>query len=72
MRFTATLFPLLLSSVVSASVIWPSTGDNQVSIADDDDLSVPGKNPLKYCSKEHGKNILQIGYVDLSPNPPEA
>lgn len=32
---------------------------------------VPGKNPLVFCSGPESY-ILEIAYVDLVPNPPEA
>jgi hypothetical protein len=34
-------------------------------------LEVPGKNPLVFCSGPENY-ILEIAYVDLVPNPPEA
>ncbi|KAF2226200.1 phosphatidylglycerol/phosphatidylinositol transfer protein precursor [Elsinoe ampelina] len=36
----------------------------------DDSLSVPGDNPLFFCSAPD-KDILEIDRVDLSPNPPK-
>ncbi|KAJ9635907.1 Phosphatidylglycerol/phosphatidylinositol transfer protein [Coniosporium tulheliwenetii] len=44
-------------------------GGSQVSI--NEDLSVPGKNPLSFCSAPTD-DILKIDHVDLDPNPPEA
>ena len=35
----------------------------------DDDLDVPGDNPLEYCQKDN-KYSLAIKKVDLTPNPP--
>ena len=34
-------------------------------------LEVPGDNPLVFCSGPESY-ILEIAYVDLVPNPPEA
>lgn len=41
------------------------------AIADEDDLSVPGDNPLQYCGKPDDY-ILSIGNIDVDPNPPAA
>ena len=31
---------------------------------------MPGDNPLKFCKKDHGDDLLVLEKVDLSPNPP--
>lgn len=38
----------------------------------DDDLLVPGQNPLKFCDADRGDDIITIDEVVLTPNPPEA
>jgi len=66
------LAPVLLASAVTArSTGWlGSTADKQVAITDDD-LSVPGENPLKFCA-DPKDYILDLESVNLTPNPPEA
>lgn len=34
-----------------------------------DALSVPGSNPLSFCSSGHSEDIFEISKVSLSPNP---
>lgn len=36
------------------------------------DYPVPGDNPMSFCTQaDLAEDILQLGQVDLSPNPPE-
>jgi hypothetical protein len=59
---------LLMSAVCAVSVAaTPSWMPSQVAI--NEDLSVPGDNPLNFCS-DPKDNILELKSVDLSPNPP--
>ena len=68
MRLISTFLTLFLSCVaLSRSLSF--FGDDQ-HILDDEELSVPGDNPLTYCRKED--HILDIYKVDLAPNPPLA
>ncbi|KAF2235646.1 putative phosphatidylglycerol/phosphatidylinositol transfer protein [Viridothelium virens] len=67
MKF-ATAFFALLSFTSAARASWLD-GGNQVTVTDDEDLSVPGDNPLLFCSKADD-DILTIKQVDLDPNPP--
>jgi hypothetical protein len=67
MRFLAAFAPLLLSTTVTAGSWF---GNEQVALVDNP-LSVPGKNPLTYCTQPDDY-ILDIDHVDLTPNPPEA
>lgn len=34
------------------------------------DLKVPGKNPLEFCKAPHDDDLVIIKNVDLTPNPP--
>ena len=43
----------------------------QLPIEQDDDLKVPGDNPLYYC-EDTKDYILNIDHIDLDPNPPKA
>ena len=65
MKLTASLVPLALCSLASASIFGGQ------AIIEDPDLSVPGDNPLNFC-KGTDDYKLEIEYVDLLPNPPEA
>ncbi|KAI9742932.1 MAG: Phosphatidylglycerol/phosphatidylinositol transfer protein [Claussenomyces sp. TS43310] len=64
----ATLF-FMGSHVAAGSLSFFGTGQSTLA---DDDLSIPGDNPLEYCQAEHATDILLIDHVDLSPNPPLA
>ncbi|KAF6224881.1 hypothetical protein HO133_010075 [Letharia lupina] len=66
MKLTTTLLPLLLSSLATSSSL-SFFGSNQQVL--DDDLKVPGDNPLEFCAKSDDF-ILTINNVDLEPNPP--
>lgn len=67
MRATSSLLTFFLSCVAVSNTLSLFGSDQQVL---DEDLSVPGDNPLFYCQKTED-DILHIDYVDLTPNPPE-
>ena len=69
MRLTPFLLTLCLSCVAVSNTLSLFGSDQQVL---DDELTVPGDNPLFYCQPTEENSILQIDYVDLTPNPPEA
>jgi len=66
MKLTTTLLPLFLSSFAAAKSLSFFGSEQKVL---DDDLSVPGANPLKFCQKTDNYS-LTISNVDLTPNPP--
>ena len=66
MRPILSLLTLFLSCVALSNTLSLFGSDQQVL---DEDLSVPGDNPLFYC--QHTGDVLRIDYVDLTPNPPE-
>ncbi|KAL9595611.1 MAG: hypothetical protein Q9219_006348 [cf. Caloplaca sp. 3 TL-2023] len=67
MKYLYTFLPLYLSTIVaSKSFLF---APNQHTLIDDS-LSVPGDNPLEFCS-DPSNFILTIDNVDLDPNPPE-
>ena len=68
MRLISFLLTLCLSCVAVSHALSLFGSDQQVL---DDELAVPGDNPLFYCQSTD-ENILLIDYVDLTPNPPEA
>lgn len=68
MRFTTATCLAVCASAASA---LPGFFSQDVMTADDKP-SVPGTNPLVYCSADHSSDIVSITAVDLSPNPPEA
>lgn len=67
MRPILSLLTLFLSCVAVSTTLSLFGSDQQVL---DEDLAVPGDNPLFYCQKTE-EDILRIDYVDLTPNPPE-
>jgi hypothetical protein len=71
MRLTPLLVSLLYAATASAEIGFGFLGRQDPLPSTDDDLSVPGQNPLYYCSDPEN-DILTIEKVDLEPNPPEA
>jgi hypothetical protein len=68
MRLSA-LVVALAASVNARSIFRP---DGQSLARRDDDLAVPGQNPLKFCEADRGNDLITIEEVVLTPNPPEA
>lgn len=78
MKFTAAATTLLLAASTASALATPwldsltgaSSSKSQATLADEP-MPVSGDNPLFYCAapKEY---ILDIDYIDLSPNPPLA
>jgi len=68
MKLSISLFSLVLSTIVSSSSLPFSLGGAQKTLGDG--APVPGDNPLKFCKKDHGDDILVLEKVDLTPNPP--
>lgn len=66
MKLTTTILPLLLSSLATSTSLSFFGSDQQVL---DEDLKVPGDNPLEFCGKSDDFT-LTIDSVDLKPNPP--
>ena len=66
MKLATTILPLFISSLASSSS-FSFLGSNQQIL--DEDLKVPGDNPLNFCGKSDDF-ILTINNVDLEPNPP--
>ena len=58
---------LLLFFIFTASESLSFFGNQQTVL--DEDLSVPGDNPLTFCQDPKDYS-LDIKYVDLTPNPP--
>lgn len=62
---------ILALAAASANALNVFRGDGQSRITDDD-LDVPGKNPLKFCDADRADDIITIEEVMLTPNPPQA
>lgn len=71
MRFTSAILAVLSVGLVPASARSVLVERDQ-SIITGDDRKIPGDSPLELCDKDHGKDIVHIKKVDLSPNPPKA
>ena len=69
MGLTPVLLTLFLSCVALSNSLYLFSSDQHML---DDRLAVPGDNPLFYCQPEIKEDILDVDYVDLAPNPPEA
>lgn len=68
---TMKLLPFISSALLATSVAARSTIHNRAVAPQDDELSVPGKNPLSHCENPKD-DILALKSVDLDPNPPTA
>lgn len=66
MKLSATIISLFFASL-AASKSLSFFGNNQNVL--DNDLEVPGDNPLEFCQKTDDYS-LTINKVDLTPNPP--
>ncbi|KAL9047326.1 MAG: hypothetical protein Q9214_000068 [Letrouitia sp. 1 TL-2023] len=69
MKFLLALASTLLPTVVSPTSSFSFFGGDQKPLVNDE-LSVPGDNPLTFCANPTNY-ILTIEYVDLDPNPPQ-
>ncbi|KAL8735227.1 MAG: hypothetical protein Q9166_001103 [cf. Caloplaca sp. 2 TL-2023] len=68
MKLIVYVAPLFLSSLVASKAFL--FGSNNQHALIDNSVSVPGKNPLKFCT-DPTDYILTIDNVDLDPNPPQ-
>ena len=68
MQLSLLLYTTLSFTAARASY-FPLVGGSQIILGDD--LKVPGQNPFYHCSTPKDE-ILDLTYVDLDPNPPEA
>jgi len=59
-----------LSAVILA--LAASASARTILRSEDDDLDVPGKNPLKFCNADRDDDLITIDEVVLTPNPPQA
>jgi hypothetical protein len=66
------LSAVILALAASANARNVFRRDGQSLFKRDDELDVPGQNPLKYCDADRGDDIISIEEVILTPNPPEA
>jgi hypothetical protein len=60
-----------LSVAATALLAATATARSLSFTPQDDNLSVPGENPLEHCA-DPADDILALKKVDLSPNPPKA
>ncbi len=67
MRLSAVI--LALAASVNARNVIRRGGQSPLV---EDDLAVPGQNPLKFCEADRDNDIIEIKEVILTPNPPEA
>ncbi|KAL8660994.1 MAG: hypothetical protein Q9202_006014 [Teloschistes flavicans] len=65
MKLLLAYCPLFLSTLAASHSFLAGSLSQKPLV----DLSVPGDNPLEFCSDPSGF-ILTIDYVDLEPNPP--
>jgi len=69
MKLVSIFLPFLCVSAVTSQGHSFFGGAGQSPLVDDTTLDVPGKNPLTFCA-DPSTYILDIDYVNLSPNPP--
>jgi hypothetical protein len=68
MKFSLSVASLFFSTLVASKALSVFGGQKVFN----EELKVPGENPLEYCQKDHSGDILTLKFVDLSPNPPTA
>lgn len=71
MKFLSATALLVCAAPLSvAAQSLPFFGSSQSPIQTKEIKYVEGNNPLQYCQEDTAGDILQIGSVDLTPNPP--
>ena len=65
-----TLYATLFAAVLGDSLYHRANQDPL--IAPSDSTKVPGKSPVEICSLSPSDDLVDIKYIDLSPNPPLA
>jgi ML domain len=66
-----TLLSLLSLSVLSDTVFQAERDPDQL-VWPLDQTKVPGKNPVEICSLSPSDDLVEITYIDVTPNPPQA
>jgi len=69
MRFNLTILPILFAVLATSRSLSPF-GNSETPLVIEAGGSVPGANPLTFCTDKSGY-ILTIERVDLNPNPPK-
>ena len=65
------LFTFLATSVIGEIVHQPHIAQNPL-LSPLDSTKVPGQSPVEICSLSPSEDLVEIKYIDLSPNPPLA
>ncbi|KAK3292238.1 ML domain-containing protein [Chaetomium fimeti] len=66
------LSPIVLALAATASARNVFRSGGQSLVKRDDNLKVPGENPLQFCNADRDEDLITIDEVTLSPNPPAA
>jgi ML domain len=67
--FLVTLISALISSVAADGLYQR---DQEPLVGALEDSKVPGKNPVEICSLSPSEDLVDIEYINITPNPPLA
>ena len=61
-----------LATVAVARNVYKPPGAQDPFISPLDSTKVPGKSPVELCSLSPSDDLVEIKYINLTPNPPQA
>jgi len=61
-----------LATVAVARNVYKAPGAQGPFISPFDSTKVPGKSPVELCSLSPSDDLVEIKYINLTPNPPQA
>src|SRR5947207_15357496 len=67
-----TLFPIFLATGVLGEIVRQPHISQDPLLSPFDSTKVPGQSPVEICSLSPSDDLVEIKYIDLSPNPPLA
>lgn len=62
----------LITSILARNVYQPPGTQQDPFIAPLDSTKVPGQSPVELCSLSPSEDLVEIKYINLTPNPPQA
>jgi hypothetical protein len=66
-----TLVSTILTGTLAKNLYKPPTAQNPL-ISPLDSAKIPGKSPVEICSLSPSDDLVDIKYIDITPNPPQA
>jgi hypothetical protein len=62
----------LITSTLARNVYQPPGAQQDPFITPFDSTKVPGQSPVEICSLSPDEDLVEIKYINLTPNPPQA